>query len=63
MIGAGAAGANAVRVAVGMGADVTVFDVNLRALAHLDEVYHGRVKTCYSEAAGDSPSRSHAPTW
>jgi alanine dehydrogenase len=49
VIGAGAAGANAVRVAAGIGADVTVFDLNAVALAHLEDVYQGRVKTCYSE--------------
>ena len=49
VIGAGAAGANAVRVAVGVGADVTVFDLNTAALAHLEDLYQGRVKTCYSE--------------
>jgi alanine dehydrogenase len=50
VVGAGAAGQNAVRVAVGMGADVTVFDVNTATLAHLEEVHDGRVKTCYSQA-------------
>jgi alanine dehydrogenase len=50
VIGAGAAGQNAVRVAVGMGADVSVLDVNTGALAHLEEVHDGRVKTCYSQA-------------
>jgi alanine dehydrogenase len=49
VIGAGAAGANAVRVAAGIGADVTVFDLNTAVLAHLEELYQGRVKTCYSE--------------
>jgi alanine dehydrogenase len=49
VIGAGAAGANAVRVAVGHGADTTVFDINTTTLAHLEELYQGRVKTCYSE--------------
>jgi len=52
VIGAGAAGSNAVRVAVGMGADVTVFDLNTAALAHLEDLYQGRVKTCYSEPLG-----------
>jgi alanine dehydrogenase len=52
VIGAGAAGQNAVRVALGMGADVTVFDVNTAALAHLEEVHDGRVRTCYSEPLG-----------
>jgi len=49
VIGAGAAGANAVRVAAGFGADVTVFDLNTNVLAHIEELYQGRVKTCYSE--------------
>jgi len=50
VIGAGACGANAVQIAAGMGADVTVLDIDIERLAHLDEVYRGRVKTCYSEA-------------
>lgn len=50
VIGAGAAGANAVQIAAGMGAAVTVLDVDLERLAHLDERYQGRVKTCFSEA-------------
>jgi alanine dehydrogenase len=50
VIGAGASGANAVQIAAGMGADVTVLDVDLERLADLDAVYRGRVKTCYSEA-------------
>jgi alanine dehydrogenase len=49
VIGAGAAGANAVRMAVGYGADTTVFDINTTTLAHLEELYQGRAKTCYSE--------------
>jgi len=48
VIGAGAAGANAVRMAVGIGADVTVMDVNTATLARLDELYAGRIKTCAS---------------
>jgi alanine dehydrogenase len=50
VIGAGAAGQNAIRVAVGIGADVTVLDLNTATLAHIEEVYDGRVKTCYSQA-------------
>ena len=49
VIGAGAAGANAVRIAAGIGAEVTVFDVNSATLTHLEELYQGRLKTCYSE--------------
>ena len=50
VIGAGAAGANAVQIAIGMGADITVLDVDLERLAHLDELYRGRLKTGFSEA-------------
>lgn len=50
VIGAGAAGQSAVRIAAGMGAEVIVLDVNTAALAHVEELYQGRVQTCYSEA-------------
>lgn len=60
VIGAGAAGANAVQIAAGMGADVTALDVDLERLAHLDEVYRGRVKTCYSEALAIAEQVGHA---
>jgi alanine dehydrogenase len=49
VIGAGAAGTNAAQIAVGMGADITVFDIDLERLARLDELYQGRLKTGYSE--------------
>ncbi|MGQ0578381.1 MAG: alanine dehydrogenase [Betaproteobacteria bacterium] len=49
VIGAGVVGANALQIAAGMGADVTVLDVDLERLAHLDEIYRGRVKTRFSE--------------
>ena len=60
VIGAGACGANAVQIAAGMGADVTVLDIDLERLAHLDEVYRGRVKTCYSEALALAEQVAHA---
>jgi alanine dehydrogenase len=50
VIGAGAAGQAAARVAAGMGADVMIFDVSAAALAHVEEVFDGRVKTAYSQA-------------
>ena len=50
VVGAGASGQNAARVAVGMGSEVTVFDINPTALAHLEDVHGGRVKTCYSQS-------------
>jgi alanine dehydrogenase len=48
IIGGGVAGANAAVVAVGMGADVTVFDTKLQRLRYLDDHFQGRVKTAAS---------------
>jgi alanine dehydrogenase len=48
VIGGGVAGANAVAVSVGLGADVTVLDTNLQRLAELDALYAGRVHTVAS---------------
>ncbi len=50
VIGAGAAGANAVQTAAGIGASVMVLDVNVDRLAQIDQLYRGRVETCFSEA-------------
>jgi alanine dehydrogenase len=49
VIGGGVVGANAVKMAVGLGANVTVLDVNLKTLAYLDDIYAGRVSTQYSD--------------
>ena len=48
VIGGGTAGYNAARVASGMGADVTMLDVNLNKLRELDAQFGGRVRTRYS---------------
>jgi alanine dehydrogenase len=48
VIGGGIVGANAVAMATGLRADVTVMDVNMDVLRRFDEVYQGRVKTLYS---------------
>jgi alanine dehydrogenase len=48
VIGGGVAGANAAVIAVGMGADVTVFDTNIQRLRYLDAHFQGRVKTAAS---------------
>src|SRR5438270_15387 len=50
VIGAGTAGYNAARVAHGMGAAVTVFDVDIAKLRLLDAEFAGRVGTRYSSA-------------
>ena len=48
VIGAGVVGSNAAQIALGMGADVTVIDVNIDRLRFLDEVLHGRMHTLAS---------------
>lgn len=48
VIGGGVAGSNAAVIAVGMGADVTVFDTNVARLRYLDDHFQGRVKTAAS---------------
>lgn len=45
VLGAGVAGMSAVRIAVGMGAQVTVLDLNVQRLQQLDDLYHGRLIT------------------
>lgn len=45
VLGAGTVGAHAVRMAVGLGAEVTVVDRALDRLEAIDREYHGRVRT------------------
>ncbi len=48
IIGGGVVGTHAARMAVGLGADVTILDRSQRRLAELDEIFGGRAKTRYS---------------
>jgi alanine dehydrogenase len=48
IIGAGVVGENALKMLVGLGADVTILDINLKKLTYIDDIYGGRVKTLYS---------------
>ena len=45
VIGGGVAGLNAAAIALGMGADVTVFDRSISRLQYIDTIYGGRIKT------------------
>jgi alanine dehydrogenase len=45
ILGAGVVGTNAAKVAMGMGAQVTVLDINHDRLTYLDDVFHGRLQT------------------
>ena len=49
IIGGGIVGANAARVAVGLGARVSVLDINQGVLAYLDDIYQGKIHTLYSD--------------
>lgn len=48
VLGGGVAGTNAVAIAVGLGADVTVLDTNIQRLRELDALYSGRIRTLAS---------------
>ncbi len=50
ILGAGTVGLNAAKTALGLGADVSLLDVNLDRLRHADDVFDGRVVTIASNA-------------
>jgi len=50
IIGGGVVGTAAARVAVGMGARVTVLDRSVQRLSYLDDIFHGKLVTQYSSA-------------
>ncbi|MCB0093464.1 MAG: alanine dehydrogenase, partial [Caldilineaceae bacterium] len=45
ILGGGTVGANAAKIAVGMGAQVTVLDLNHDRLQYLDDIFGGRLQT------------------
>jgi alanine dehydrogenase len=50
IIGGGIVGTNAAKVALGMGARVTLVDLNLNRLRELDDIFSGRLYTLYSNS-------------
>lgn len=48
VLGGGVVGTNAAKMAVGLGANVTILDVNIDRLGYLDDIFQGRVTTLYS---------------
>lgn len=48
IIGGGVVGTNAAKMALGLGADVTILDRSLPRLRELDDIFAGQVKTVYS---------------
>lgn len=51
IIGGGVVGTNACKMAVGLGADVTILDKSLERLTYLDDLFGSRVQTLYSQDA------------
>ncbi|MCL2659770.1 MAG: alanine dehydrogenase [Acidobacteriaceae bacterium] len=50
IIGGGIVGTNAAKIALGMGAKVTLVDLNLNRLRELDDIFNGRVYTLASNS-------------
>ena len=51
ILGAGVVGTNACKIAVGVGADVTIMDINLDRLRQLNDIFGAQVQTMYSSEA------------
>jgi alanine dehydrogenase len=58
VLGCGFVGANAVKVAAGMGARVSAFDINTLRLAYLDDTYGSAVTSLYSNPWSTERSRA-----
>jgi alanine dehydrogenase len=50
ILGAGVVGLNAARTAIGLGADVSILDINIDRLRHVDDIFGGRVITVTSNS-------------
>ncbi|MCD8349860.1 MAG: alanine dehydrogenase [Planctomycetaceae bacterium] len=51
IIGGGVVGTNACKIAVGLGANVTIMDVSAKRLAYLDDLFGSRIQTLMSTRA------------
>lgn len=51
ILGGGSVGTNACKIAVGMGANVTIMDISLPRLAYLDDIFGARIQTLVSTDA------------
>ena len=51
ILGGGIVGTNACKIAVGIGADVSILDINARRLAYLDDIFGSSINTLYSNDA------------
>lgn len=60
IIGAGVVGLNAAQLAVGIGADVTILDIDTGRLAYVDQMFNMRIHTLFSSRANLLSSISEA---
>ncbi len=60
ILGAGVVGINALKMAVGLGAQVSIFDINPVRLAYLDDIYGGRISTLVSSAEAIAEEVAHS---
>lgn len=60
IIGGGIVGTNAAKMALGMGADVTIIDINANRLRELDDQFHGRLHTLMSNSYNIAQAVKHA---
>ena len=51
IIGGGTVGLNAAKIAVGIGANVSILDINQRRLAYLDDIFGSRIQTLFCNRA------------
>ncbi len=51
IIGGGVVGTNACKIATGIGAEVTILDIDARRLAYLDDIFGSRITALYSTDA------------
>jgi alanine dehydrogenase len=50
IIGGGTVGTNAAKMAIGLGAEVTILDISISRLNYLDDIFGSRVQTLYSNS-------------
>jgi alanine dehydrogenase len=60
ILGGGISGVNAAQMAVGMRADVTIYDINNDRLAELDMFFSNQIKTAYASKAAIAAAVSRA---
>jgi len=60
IIGGGVVGLNSAKIAYGMGANVTVLDLNLNKLRYIDDIFHGKVRTLMSNSVNISECAKYA---